>query len=48
MSATDREFVAIVMALEKLRHYLMGRPLLSLTDHAALTYLKTKSSLSRR
>ena len=38
-SATDREFVAIRLALERWRHFLIGQHFKILTDHAALTYL---------
>lgn len=38
-SATDREFVAIRLALDRWRHLLMGISFKLLTDHAALTYL---------
>ena len=38
-SATEREFVAIRLALERWRHFLIGIKFLILTDHAELTYL---------
>jgi hypothetical protein len=38
-SATEREFVAIRLALERWRQFLMGIHFKLLTDHAALTYL---------
>ena len=38
-SATEREFVAIKLALEKWRHFLIGITFDICTDHAALTYL---------
>lgn len=38
-SATEREFVAIKMSLERWRHYLVGISFIILSDHAALTYL---------
>ncbi len=38
-SATDREFVAIRLSLERWRHFLIGQHFHILTDHAALTYL---------
>ena len=38
-NATEREFVAIKLSLERWRHFLIGRSVLILTDHAALTYL---------
>ena len=39
--ATDREFVAIVMALKHWRHYLLGKPFVCRTDHASLKWLQT-------
>ncbi len=47
-SATDREFVAIRLALERWRHYLVGRHFSLLTDHAALTYLHSSAGVHRR
>ncbi len=47
-SATDREFVAIRLSLERWRHFLIGIKFVILTDHAALTYLQTSASVSRR
>ena len=38
-SATEREFVAIKMCLERWRHFLVGIHFVILSDHAALTYL---------
>ena len=38
-SATEREFVAIKMCLERWRHFLIGIHFNVLSDHAALTYL---------
>lgn len=38
-SATDREFVAIRLSLDRWRQFLVGIKFLLLTDHAALTYL---------
>jgi hypothetical protein len=37
--ATEREFVAIKMSLERWRHHLIGMKFTVLSDHAALTYL---------
>ena len=39
-SATEREFVAIKLALERWRHFLIATHFEIYTDHAALTYLK--------
>ena len=47
-SATDREFAAIKMSLSRWRHFLMGIKFLILTDHAALTHLKSSGHVSRR
>ena len=47
-SATEREFVAIKMCLERWRHFLIGVPFVVLSDHAALTYLTKQSHLNRR
>ena len=38
-SATERELVAIKLALERWRHFLVGKRFQVYTDHAALTYL---------
>ena len=46
-SATDREFAAIKFSLTRWRHFLVGIKFLVLTDHAALTHLKTSSHVSR-
>jgi hypothetical protein len=46
--ATDREFVAIRLALERWRHFLIGLEFEILTDHAALTYLRSSSGVNRR
>jgi hypothetical protein len=47
-SATEREFVAIKMSLERWRHFLIGVQFEVLSDHAALTYLTKQSHLNRR
>ena len=47
-SATDREFVAIRLALERWRHFLLGISFKLFTDHAALTHLQTSASVNRR
>lgn len=47
-SATEREFVAIKMSLERWRHFLIGVSFTILSDHAALTYLTKQSHLNRR
>ena len=40
-SATDWEFVAIVMAQKRWKHYLPGKPFVCRTDHASLKWLQT-------
>ena len=40
-SATDQEFVAIVMALKHWRHYLLGKTFVYRTDHTSLKWLQT-------
>ena len=47
-SPTDREFVAIRLALERWRHFLIGIQFKILTDHAALTYLQSSQGVNRR
>ena len=44
----DREFAAIQFSLKRWRHFLMGIRFLILTDHAALTHLRTSGHVSRR
>ena len=38
----EKEFLAIVFALEKFRSYIVGSPVTIFTDHAALKYLLSK------
>lgn len=47
-SATEREMLAVIMALERWRQYLVGIEFTVLTDHASLVYLLEQSKLSRR
>jgi RNase H-like domain found in reverse transcriptase len=47
-SATDREYVAIRLCLERWRHFLVGIKFLILTDHVALTYIQSSATVSRR
>jgi hypothetical protein len=44
----DREMLAVVYALRKWRHYLLGRPVTILTDHKALEYFATQPHLNER
>ncbi|XP_052736729.1 uncharacterized protein LOC128197917, partial [Vigna angularis] len=41
-ATTEKEFLAIVYALEKFRPYLIGSKVIVYTDHAAIKYLLTK------
>ena len=41
-TTTEKEFLAIVFALEKFRSYIVGSPVTIFTDHAALKYLLSK------
>ena len=45
-SATKRELLAIVFALEAFREYLYGKKFVLFTDHQPLTYIWTKKNLS--
>lgn len=38
----DKEFVAIIRALKKWRHYLLGRPFTLRTDHVSLKYMMSQ------
>jgi hypothetical protein len=44
----DREMLAVVYALRKWRHYLLGRPVTILTDHKSLEYFATQPHLNER
>ena len=41
-TTTEKEFLAVVFALEKFRPYLLGSKTVIFTDHSALKYLMTK------
>ena len=45
---TEKEFLAIVFALEKFRPYLLGSKTVIFTDHSALKYLMTKKEAKAR
>ena len=41
-TTTEKEFLAVVFALEKFKSYIVGSPITIFTDHAALKYLLSK------
>ena len=41
-TTTDKEFLAVVFALEKFRPYILGSKIIVYTDHATLKYLLSK------
>ena len=47
-STTEKEFLAIVFALEKFRSYLLGTKAIVYSDHAAIRYLMTKKEAKPR
>ncbi len=47
-SATDQGFIAIRLALEHWRHFLIGEQFFILTDDVALTHLQTSAGVNRR
>ena len=47
-TTTEKEFLAIVFALEKFRSYIVGSPVTIFTDHAALKYLLSKQDSKPR
>ena len=47
-STTEKEMLAVVFALEKVRSYLIGCKIIIFTYHAALKYLLTKKSVKAR
>ena len=44
----EKEFLAVVFALEKFRSYIVGSPVTIFTDHAALKYLVSKQDTKPR
>ena len=44
----EKEFLAVVFALEKFKSYIVGSPVTILTDHAALKYLLSKQDTKPR
>ena len=47
-TTTEKEFLAVVFALEKFRSYIVGSPVTIFTDHAALKYLLCKQDTKPR
>lgn len=47
-STTEKEFLAVIFALEKFRPYLVGSKIINYTDHAALHYLLLKKDAKAR
>ena len=47
-TTTEKEFLAVVFALEKFRSYIVGSPVTIFTDHAALKYLLSKQDMKPR
>ena len=47
-TTTEKEFLAVVFALEKFRSYIVGSPVTIFTDHAALKYLLSKQETKPR
>ncbi|XP_027082523.1 uncharacterized protein [Coffea arabica] len=47
-STTEKEFLAVIFALEKFRSYLLGAQVIVFSDHAALRYLMTKKDAKSR
>jgi hypothetical protein len=47
-TTTEREGLAMVYALQKFRHYLLGGHFKMFTDHSMLKYLVNKPVLGRR
>ena len=47
-TTTEKEFLAVVFALEKFKSYIVGSPVTIFTDHAALKYLLSKQDTKPR
>lgn len=47
-STTEKELLAVVIAVDKFRSYLICSPIVVFTDHAALKYLLTRQDTKAR
>ena len=47
-TTTEKEFLAVIFALEKFRSYIVGSPVTIFTDHAVLKYLLSKQDTKPR
>ena len=47
-TTTEKEFLAVVFALEKFHQYLLGSKAMIFTDHSSLTYLMQKKDAKAR
>ena len=47
-TTTEKEFLAVVYALDKFRAYLLRAKIIIFTDHLALKYLLTKQNAKAR
>ena len=47
-TTTEKEFLAVIYAIEKFRSYLVGSKVIVWTDHSALKYLLTKKDAKPR
>ena len=47
-TTSEKEFLAVVFALEKFRQYLLGSKIMIFTDHSALRYLMQKKDAKVR
>eukprot|EP00253_Pinus_taeda_P021920 PITA_21920 len=47
-TVTEKEFLAVIHAVNKLRHYIIGYPIVLYTDHSAIKYLANKPVTNAR
>ena len=47
-TTTEKEFLAVVFAIDKFRSYLVGNKVVVWTDHSALKYLMAKKDAKPR